>query len=91
MLVIVLLRYVPSLVSNICFAANVIPLNVVLLEICNVFALLNSSLNPFVYFWRKRDLRAQAKQLSCDEALLSSTITIRARSKRLRCSFYHRW
>ena len=62
-LVIVLLCYTPLLVSNICLAANVIPLNVVLLEICYIFVLLNSSLNPFVYFWRQRDLRAPAKQL----------------------------
>jgi len=62
-LVIVLLCYTPLLVSNICLTANVIPFNVVLLEICYVFVLLNSTLNPFVYFWRQRDLRAQAKQL----------------------------
>ena len=62
-LVIILLCYVPLLVSNICIAASLSPLNVVLLEICYVFVLLNSSLNPFVYFWRQRDLRAQAKQL----------------------------
>ena len=60
---IVLVCYTPLLVSNICFVANVIPLNVVLLEICYIFVLLNSSLNPFVYFWRQRDLRAQTKQL----------------------------
>ena len=62
-LVIVLVFYTPLLVSNLCLAANLIPLNVVLLEICYIFVLLNSSLNPFVYFWRQRDLRAQAKQL----------------------------
>ena len=62
-LVIVLVCYTPLLVSNLCLAANLIPLNVVLLEICYIFVLLNSSLNPFVYFWRQRDLRAQAKQL----------------------------
>ena len=62
-LVIVLLCYTPLLVSNICLVANLIPLNVALLEICYIFVLLNSSLNPFVYFWRQRDLRAHAKQL----------------------------
>ena len=62
-LIIVLVCYTPLLVSNICFTANLIPLDVVLLEICYIFVLLNSSLNPFVYFWRQRDLRAQAKQL----------------------------
>ena len=62
-LVIVLVCYTPLLVSNICLVANLISLNVVLLEICYIFVLLNSSLNPFVYFWRQRDLRAQAKQL----------------------------
>ena len=62
-LVIVLVCYTPLLVSNLCLAAKLIPLNAVLLEICYIFVLLNSSLNPFVYFWRQRDLRAQAKQL----------------------------
>ena len=62
-LVIVLVCYTPLLVSNICLLGNLIPLNVALLEICYIFVLLNSSLNPFVYFWRQRDLRAQAKQL----------------------------
>ena len=62
-LVIVLVCYTPLLVSNICLVGNLIPLNVALLEICPIFVLLNSSLNPFVYFWRQRDLRAQAKQL----------------------------
>ena len=62
-LIVVLVCYTPLLVSNICFAANLIPLNGVLLEICYIFVLLNSSLNPFVYFLRQRDLRAQAKQL----------------------------
>ena len=61
--VIVLVCYTPLLVSNICLVANLIPLNVVSLEICYIFVLLNSSLNPFVYFWRQSDLRAQAKQL----------------------------
>ena len=62
-LLIVLLCYTPLLVSNICFVANLTSLNVALLEICYIFVLLNSSLNPFVYFWRQSDLRAQAKQL----------------------------
>ena len=62
-LIIVLVCYTPLLVSNLCLAVNVIPLNVGLLEICYIFVLLNSSLNPFVYFWRQRDLRAQTKQL----------------------------
>ena len=62
-LVIILVCYTPLLVSNTCLAANLISLNVVLLEICYIFVLLNSSRNPLVYFWRQRDLRAQAKQL----------------------------
>ena len=62
-LLIVLVCYTPLLVSIICFVANLTSLNVALLEICYIFVLLNSSLNPFVYFWRQRDLRAQAKQL----------------------------
>ena len=59
----ILVCYTPLLVSNTCLAANLISLNVVLLEICYIFVLLNSSLNPFLYFWRQRDLRAQTKQL----------------------------
>ena len=62
-LVIVLVCYIPFLVSKICLTANLIPSNVLFIEITYVFVLLNSSLNPFVYFWRQRDLRAQAKQL----------------------------
>jgi len=63
-LAIVLLCYIPFLVSNICLTASLIPANVLFVEITYVFVLLNSSLNPFVYFWRQRDLRAQAKQLA---------------------------
>ena len=43
---IVLVCYTPLLVSNIYFVAKLIPLNAVLFEICYIFALLNSSLNP---------------------------------------------
>ena len=62
-LVILLLCYIPFLVSNIFLTASLNPSNVRFVEITYVFVLLNSSLNPFVYFWRQRDLRAQAKQL----------------------------
>ena len=62
-LVIVLLCYTPFLVSKICLTVDLERSNVVFLEICYIFVLLNSSLNPFVYFWRQRDLRARAKQL----------------------------
>jgi len=62
-LVIILLCYIPYLVSKICLTVNLNPLNVVFFEISITLVLLNSSLNPLVYFWRQRDLRAQAKQL----------------------------
>ena len=62
-LLIVLLCYTPILVSKIFLTVNLKRSNVVLLEICYIFVLLNSSLNPFVYFWRQRDLRAKARQL----------------------------
>ena len=62
-LVIVLLCYTPFLVSKICLTVDLERSNVVFLEICYIFVLLNSSLNPFVFFWRQRDLRARAKQL----------------------------
>ena len=62
-LLIVLLCYTPILVSKIFVTVNLKRSNVVFLEICYIFVLLNSSLNPFVYFWRQRDLRAKARQL----------------------------
>ena len=62
-LLIVLFCYTPFLVSKIFLAVNLKRSNVVFLEISYIFVLLNSSLNPFVYFWRQRDLRARAKQL----------------------------
>ena len=62
-LVIVLLCYTPFLVSNMCLTASINPSSVLFVEITYVFVLLNSSLNPFVYFWRQRNLRAKAKQL----------------------------
>ncbi|XP_020627317.1 melanocyte-stimulating hormone receptor-like [Orbicella faveolata] len=62
-LVIVLLCYTPFLVSKICLTVNLNRSNVLFFEISLTFVLLNSSLNPLVYFWRQRDLRAQAKQL----------------------------
>ena len=63
-LVIVLLCYVPFLVSKVFLTVKLKCSNIVFLEICYIFVLLNSSLNPFVYFWRQRDLRARAKQLA---------------------------
>ena len=63
MLIIVLLCYTPFLVSKIFLTVNLKRSNVVFLEITYIFVLLNSSLNPFVYFWRQRDLRARARQL----------------------------
>ena len=62
-LVIVLLCYTPFLVSKIFLTVKFKRSNVVFLEITYIFVLLNSSLNPFVYFWRQRDLRAKARQL----------------------------
>ena len=62
-LVILLVCYTPYLVSKICLTVNLNPSNVLFIEITYIFVLLNSSLNPFVYFWRQRDLRSQAKQL----------------------------
>ena len=62
-LFIVLLCYTPFLICNICLAVAINTSNVVFLEISHKMVLLNSSLNPLVYFWRQRDLRAQAKQL----------------------------
>ena len=62
-LVIVLACYTPFLVSKICLTVNLNPSNVLFVEITYIFVLLNSSLNPPVYFWRQRDLRSQAKQL----------------------------
>ena len=62
-LFIVLSCYTPFLVSKICLTVNLYPSNVVFLETTYIFVLLNSSLNPLVYFWRQRDLRSQAKQL----------------------------
>ena len=62
-LVIILLCYIPYLVSKICLTVNLNPLNVVFFEISITLVLLNSSLNPLVYFWRQRDFRNQAKQL----------------------------
>ena len=49
-LVIVLLCYNPFLIFNIFLAANFNSSNVVFLEIGLTIVLLNSSLNPFVYF-----------------------------------------
>ena len=63
LLIIVLLCYTPFLVSKIFLTVNLKRWNFVFLEICYIFVLLNSSLNPFVYFWRQRDLRARARQL----------------------------
>ena len=62
-LVVILLCYIPFLISSSFLAASLNPSNVLFVEITYVFVLLNSSLNPFVYFWRQGDLRAQAKQL----------------------------
>ena len=61
-LVIALVCYTPFLLSKICLTVSLKQTNVVFLEITYVFVLLNSSLNPFVYVWRQRDLRSQAKQ-----------------------------
>ncbi|XP_020626883.1 melanocortin receptor 4-like [Orbicella faveolata] len=63
-LVVVLVCYTPFLVSKIFLTVDLNPSSVLFVEITYVFVLLNSSLNPFVYFWRQRDLRAQAKQLA---------------------------
>ena len=63
-LVILLLCYIPFLVSNSFLTASLNPSNVFFVEVTYVFVLLNSSLNPFVHFWRQRDLRAQAKQVT---------------------------
>ena len=62
-LAIVLLCYTPFLVSSIFISANLNSSNVLFIEITYLFVVLNSSLNPLVYFWRQRDLRARAKQL----------------------------
>ena len=61
-LVIVLVCYIPYLVSKICLIVNLNRFSVVFFEISLTLVLLNSSLNPLVYFWRQRELRAQAKQ-----------------------------
>ena len=53
-LIIVLACYTPFLIANIFLTVNFNPLNVVFLEISHIIVLLNSSLNPFVYFWRQR-------------------------------------
>lgn len=53
-LIIVLACYTPFLIANIFLTVNFNPLNVVFLEIGRIIVLLNSSLNPFVYFWRQR-------------------------------------
>lgn len=63
-LVIVLVCYTPLLASNIRLAVKLIPSNAVLLEVSHTLVVLNSSLNPLVYFWRQRDLRTRAKQLT---------------------------
>ena len=62
-LVIVLLCYIPYLVSNICLTVKLNRFSIVFFEISLTLVLLNSSLNPLVYIWRQRKLRAQAKQL----------------------------
>ena len=62
-LVIVLLCYTPFLVSNICLTVSLNPSNVLFVEITYVVVLVNSSLNPLVYFWRQRNLRLRARQL----------------------------
>ena len=53
-LIIVLACYTPFLIANIFLTVNFNPLNVVFLEIGHIIVLLNSSLKPFVYFWRQR-------------------------------------
>ena len=62
-LVIVLLCYTPFLLVNTFLAVTLNVSNFDFLEITYIFVVLNSSLNPLVYFWRQRDLRARAKQL----------------------------
>ena len=62
-LVIVLLCYTPFLVLKIFLTVTFNFSNFVFVEITYLFVVLNSSLNPLVYFWRQRDLRARAKQL----------------------------
>ncbi|XP_078355153.1 adenosine receptor A2b-like [Oculina patagonica] len=61
-LVVFLVCYLPFLVAKISLTFNVTPSNVVFLEVAYVFVLLNSSLNPLLYFRRQRDLRAAANQ-----------------------------
>ena len=62
-LIVVLLCYTPYLVSGFFLIVSFSPSNFDFFEISYIFVALNSSLNPLVYFWRRRDLRTRAKQL----------------------------
>ena len=62
-LVIVLVCYTPFVVVKIFLTVTLNVSNFDFLDISYIFVVLNSSLNPLVYFWRQRDLRARAKQL----------------------------
>ena len=62
-LFIVLVCYTPFLVLKISLTFSLKFSNFFFfIEITYIFVVLNSSLNPLVYFWRQRDLRARAKQ-----------------------------
>lgn len=61
-LILLLVCYLPLLVSKIALAFSLSSSNVLLLHYSYVLVFLNSTLNPLVYCWRQRDLRAGVKQ-----------------------------
>lgn len=57
-----LVCFLPLLVAKIALAVRVNRLNVRILNFTYILVFLNSSLNPLVYCWRQRDLRAAVKE-----------------------------
>lgn len=57
-----LVCFLPLLVAKIALAVRVNLLNVRILNFTYILVFLNSSLNPLVYCWRQRDLRAAVKE-----------------------------
>ena len=54
--------YLPYLIAAVVLAFNIYSLTFILILFTHSLILLNSSLNPLLYCWRYRDIRAAAKQ-----------------------------
>lgn len=57
-----LLCYLPYFISVIFMAVDLTNYNYMVVQFTYIFVLLNSSLNPLIYCWRRRDIGAAAKQ-----------------------------